>query len=44
MVGIDVLTMVASMANRKITSMTPAMARFRLECVVCGDCKKFMWD
>jgi hypothetical protein len=31
MVGIDVLTMVASMAKRKITSMTPATARLRLE-------------
>jgi hypothetical protein len=30
MVGMDVLTMVASMANRKITSMTPKAARLRL--------------
>jgi hypothetical protein len=30
MVGIDVLTMVASMAKRKITSMTPKAARLRL--------------
>jgi hypothetical protein len=30
MVGIAVLTMVASMAKRKITSMTPATAELRL--------------
>ena len=31
MVGIDVLTIVASIAKRKITSMTPATARLRFE-------------
>src|SRR6266498_4664877 len=40
MVGIAVLTMVASMAKRKITSMTPITARLRFELsvwVVCWD-------
>jgi hypothetical protein len=37
MVGIDVLTMVASMANRKITSMTPVTAIFRFD-AVAGNC------
>ena len=31
MVGIEVATMVASMANRKITSMTPVTARLRFD-------------
>jgi len=31
MVGIEVLTIVASMAKRKITSITPATAKVRLE-------------
>jgi hypothetical protein len=31
MVGIAVLTIVASMANKKITSMTPKAARLRFE-------------
>jgi hypothetical protein len=31
MVGIDVLTIVASMANRNITNITPAVARVRFE-------------
>src|SRR5688500_3889714 len=35
MVGIAVLTMVASMAKRRITSITPATATFRL--VLSGD-------
>jgi len=31
MVGMEVLTMVASMANKRMTSMTPAVAKIRLE-------------
>ena len=31
MVGIEVATMVASMANKKITNMTPVTARLRFE-------------
>jgi hypothetical protein len=42
MVGIDVLTMVASMANKKMTSMTPAVAKIRLESALWdGSSEKF---
>jgi hypothetical protein len=37
-VGIAVLTIVASIANRKITSITPEAARLRFDLVARDDC------